>query len=79
MADWLSGLAQNLLASALAGGAVWLWAHRHIRRLHAKLDGLHAKLGPEPAPIQLRQNIDPAEADRFAEEFRHRVREGRLR
>lgn len=44
MNAWLSGLAQNLVASAIAGAIVWAWAHRHIRRLHARIDGLHDHL-----------------------------------
>lgn len=34
----------NLVASAISGTVVWLWARRHIRRLHRRHDELHAML-----------------------------------
>lgn len=32
----------NLVASAIAGTAVWLWARRHINLLHNHLKQVHA-------------------------------------
>lgn len=40
----------NILASIICGSAVWLWARRHVRRLHHKLDRLHEHLGVEDTP-----------------------------
>lgn len=31
----------NILASILCGSAVWLWARRHVHRLHRQHDELH--------------------------------------
>lgn len=33
----------NILASIICGSAVWLWARRHVRRLHRRHDEIHAK------------------------------------
>jgi len=32
----------NILASIICGSVVWLWARRHIHRLHRRHDELHA-------------------------------------
>lgn len=40
----------NILASIICGSAVWLWARRHVRRIHHKLDRLHEHLGVEDTP-----------------------------
>lgn len=34
----------NLLASAISGAVVWLWARWHVRRLHRKHEELHAAI-----------------------------------
>lgn len=35
----------NILASIICGIVVWLWARRHIWRLHQKLDRIHQHMG----------------------------------
>lgn len=40
----------NILASIICGSVAWLWARRHIRRIHHKLDRLHQHLGVEDTP-----------------------------
>lgn len=32
----------NLIASMIAGSAVWLWARRHMKLLHRKIDLVHS-------------------------------------
>lgn len=44
MTAWVASVAQNLIASAIAGSGVWLWGRRHLRHLHARIDGLHDHL-----------------------------------
>lgn len=34
----------NILASIICGSAVWLWARRHLRRLHRRHDEIHAAI-----------------------------------
>lgn len=34
----------NLIAGALQGGIAVLWARRHVRRLHVRLDRMHHRL-----------------------------------
>jgi hypothetical protein len=40
----------NILASVICGFVAWLWARRHVRRIHRKLDRLHEHLGVEDTP-----------------------------
>ena len=43
--DWLyTNTAGNLVASAITGTAVWLWARRKLVHLHRRLDHQDARL-----------------------------------
>lgn len=50
----------NILASILCGTAVWLWARRHVHRLHHKLDRIHQHLGVEDTPPKSTTQGPPA-------------------
>lgn len=55
-AAWLyANVVGNLVASMIAGTAVWLWGRRKLAHLHARLDhqdnrlaDIHASIGGQP-------------------------------
>lgn len=56
----------NILASAICGSAVWLWARRHLHRLHRRNEAIHAKAADTNRLTRVladRLGIDPDTAE----------------